>query len=74
MRDDRLCRISVAVTLILALTLVPADPFHGITTPGVMAFVHYVAAPVLLVLFVLAARRVWSGRYPEGDGAIDPAL
>ena len=74
MRDEPLGRIGVAVSLVLALTLVPADPFRGFTTLGVMAFVHYVAAPVLLVLFALAARHVWSGRYPEGDGTIDPAL
>ena len=63
-----------AVSLVLALTLVPADPFHGFTTPGVMVFVHYVAAPALLALLVVAARIVWSRRYPERDGAIDAAV
>ena len=48
----------MAVTAVLGLTLVPADPFRGYTTPGVMAAVHYVAAPILLVLLVVAARRV----------------
>ena len=74
LRDGLLTRIGVAVSLVLALTLVPADPFHGFTTPGVMGFVHYVAAPALLALLVVAARIVWSRRYPESDGAIDAAV
>jgi hypothetical protein len=74
LEDDRLGRIGMAASLVLALTLIPADPFHGFTTPGVFAFAHYVAAPVLLVLFALAARLAWSGRYPEGDGARDAAV
>jgi len=74
MRDEALARIGVAVSLVLAFTLVPADPFRGFTTPGVMVFAHYVAAPVLLVLVALAARLVWRDRYPGSDGAIDAAL
>src|SRR5207248_5318836 len=43
------------VTGVLALTLIPADPFHGLTTPGVMYGVHYAAAPVLLVVLLVVA-------------------
>ena len=42
-------------------TLVPADPFHGTTTPGVMIWVHDVIAPAMLVSLVVAVRRVWKG-------------
>ena len=41
--------------------LVPADPFHGTTTPGVMIWVHDVIAPAMLVSLVVAVRRVWKG-------------
>jgi alpha-1,6-mannosyltransferase len=57
-RDDALMKIGAAVTCVLALTLIPADPFRGYSTWGVMTAVHYVAAPIMLVLFVAAARRV----------------
>jgi hypothetical protein len=43
---------------VLALTLIPADPFHGLTTPAVMDGVHYGAAAVLLVVLVVVAWRV----------------
>jgi hypothetical protein len=53
----------VLTTFVLALTLIPADPFHGVTTPAVMDGVHYGAASVLLVvLVVLVARAVRSDR------------
>jgi alpha-1,6-mannosyltransferase len=58
MQDDALLWIGVAVTGLLALTLVPADPFHGLSTGGVILGVHYLVAPVMLVLFIAAARRV----------------
>src|SRR5437899_666838 len=41
MQDDALLWIGVAATGMLALTLVPADPFHGLSTGGVMLGVHY---------------------------------
>ena len=47
------------VTGVLALTLIPADPFHGLTTPGVMYGVHYAAASVLLVVFLVVALKVF---------------
>jgi type IV secretory pathway VirB3-like protein len=46
------------VTGVLALTLIPADPFHGLTTPAVMYGVHYGAASVLLVVLVVVATRI----------------
>jgi alpha-1,6-mannosyltransferase len=49
----------VFACLVLTCTLVPADPFHGLTTPAVMDGVHYGAAPLLfLVLLVVAARLI----------------
>jgi hypothetical protein len=42
----------------LALTLIPADPFRGYNTWGVMLSVHYPVALAMLVLRVVAARRV----------------
>ena len=47
------------LTGVLALTLIPADPFHGLTTPGVMYGVHYAAASVLLVVFLVVALKVF---------------
>jgi hypothetical protein len=60
MQDDALVWIGVAMTELLALTLVPADPFHGLTTGGVMLGVHYVVAPLMLLLFIIVARRAWA--------------
>jgi len=62
--DDVLLLAGTLVTGILALTLIPADPFHGLTTPAVMNGVHYGAASVLLVVLVVVASRVLgSGRF-----------
>jgi hypothetical protein len=58
MSDDGLMWIGVAVAALLALTLIPADPFRGYTTWGVMVSVHYVVAPFMLALFIVAATRV----------------
>jgi alpha-1,6-mannosyltransferase len=58
MRDDGLMWIGVTVGSLLALTLIPADPAHGYSTWGVMLGVHYVVAPLMLGLFLAAARRV----------------
>ena len=60
--DGTLLLAGVLATCVLALTLIPADPFHGLTTPAVMDGVHYGAASVLLVVFVVVAWRV------VGDG------
>ena len=64
------------VTAVLALTLIPADPFHGFSSPGVMYGVHYGAASVLLVVLVVATARVSANRdsstrtlAPTGSGA-----
>jgi hypothetical protein len=60
--DDAFVLAGALVTVVLGLTLIPADPFHGVTTPAVMDGVHYGAAPVLLVVFLfLAARLLGSG-------------
>ena len=59
--DGLLMGIGTLVSVLLALTLVPADPFHGTTTPGVMIWVHDVIAPAMLVSLVVAVRRVWKG-------------
>ncbi len=59
--DGGLAWIGVAVTGLLALTLIPADPFLGITTGGVMFGVHDLVAPAMLGLFVVASRRAISG-------------
>jgi alpha-1,6-mannosyltransferase len=58
LRDEVLLWIGVAVTGLLATTLIPADPFRGYTTWAVMAWVHYVVAPLMLLLLLVAARRV----------------
>jgi alpha-1,6-mannosyltransferase len=74
MRDKLLSWIGVAVSTVLAATLVPADPFRGYTSPAVFGFVHYLVAPVLLVLFALVVGRTWRGSYPGTDGTIDLAV
>jgi alpha-1,6-mannosyltransferase len=56
--DEALLVAGTLVTGVLALTLVPADPFHGLTSPWVMDGVHYGAASVLLVVLLFVARRV----------------
>lgn len=56
--DEALLFAGALVTGVLALTLVPADPFHGLTSPWVMDGVHYGAASVLLVVLLFAAGRV----------------
>jgi hypothetical protein len=50
----------VVATVVLGLTLIPADPFHGLTSPAVMDGVHYGAASVLLVALAALAARVLS--------------
>jgi len=55
----------VFACIVLAFTLVPADPFHGLTTPAAMDGVHYGAAPLLLLVLVVIAARLgppaWGG-------------
>jgi alpha-1,6-mannosyltransferase len=58
--DELLLLAGALVTGVLALTLIPADPFHGLTTPAVMYGVHYGAASVLLVVLLFVASRVFS--------------
>jgi alpha-1,6-mannosyltransferase len=64
--DAVLTFAGVFTCVVLALTLVPADPFHGLTTPAVMDGVHYGAAPLLLLVLVVVAARV---RPPPWGGA-----
>lgn len=58
MEDQFLVRIGLACGALLALTGVPTEPFPdpALWRDSVFA-VHYVLAPVMLVLFVLAGRR-----------------
>jgi hypothetical protein len=56
--DDVVLVAGALVTGVLALTLIPADPFHGYSTPGVMTGVHYGAASVLLLVLVVVGWRV----------------
>jgi alpha-1,6-mannosyltransferase len=64
--DDVLTLAGVFACVVLAFTLVPADPFHGLTTPAVMDGVHYGAAPLLLLVLVVIAARLW----PTPRGAV----
>jgi hypothetical protein len=64
--DDVLAAAGTFVTVVLALTLIPADPFHGLTTPAVMDGVHYGAASVLLVVLLFVVRRIFA----NGHGAL----
>jgi alpha-1,6-mannosyltransferase len=57
--DPLLSLAGVFACIVLAFTLVPADPFHGLTTPAVMDGVHYGAAPLLLLVLVVVASRLW---------------
>lgn len=65
--DEVLVAAGAVVTGVLALTLIPADPFHGYSTKGVMDGVHYGAASVLLVVLVIVARRIWDRAHPIID-------
>jgi alpha-1,6-mannosyltransferase len=62
--DAALTFAGVFACVVLAFTLVPADPFHGLTTPAVMDGVHYGAAPVLLLVLVVIVARL---RPPAGE-------
>ena len=53
--DPLLTSAGVFACIVLCSTLVPADPFHGLTTPAVMDGVHYGAAPLLLLVLVVIA-------------------
>ena len=53
--DPLLTFAGVFACIVLCSTLVPADPFHGLTTPAVMDGVHYGAAPLLLLVLVVIA-------------------
>ena len=64
--DAVLTFAGVFACIVLAFTLVPADPFHGLTTPGVMDGVHYGVAPLLLLVLVVIAARL---RPPACGGA-----
>jgi alpha-1,6-mannosyltransferase len=56
--DSVLTVAGVFACIVLAFTLVPADPFHGVTTPAVMDGVHYAAAPLLLLVLVVIGARL----------------
>lgn len=63
--DAVLTLAGVFACVVLAFTLVPADPFHGLTTPAVMDGVHYGAAPLLLLVLIVSAARL---RTPPREG------
>ncbi len=56
--DEALLTAGTLVSVVLALTLIPADPFHGLTSPAVMTSVHYGAATALLAVLAFVAYRV----------------
>jgi hypothetical protein len=58
LEDQTLLLAGALVTAVLTLTLIPADPFHGSTTPAVMDGVHYGAASVFLVVLAVVASRL----------------
>ncbi|MHB8642552.1 MAG: hypothetical protein ACYDA3_06685 [Gaiellaceae bacterium] len=66
--DEVVLLAGATASAVLALTLIPADPFHGYSSPAVMEGVHYGAAPVLLVVLAVAAYRVL-GVTPAARGA-----
>jgi hypothetical protein len=59
--DDALLLAGALSTGVLALTLIPADPFQGLTTQAVMDGVHYGAASVLLLVLLVVASRILAG-------------
>ena len=61
LEDGVLVLAGALVSGVLALTLIPADPFHGRTSPAVFDLVHYGAASVLLGVLVVVAFRVLGG-------------
>ena len=69
LEDGTLIAIGAVATGVLALTLIPADPAHGLSTWGVMLGVHYAAAPVLLALFVIAGVRLLTEPLPVAVSA-----
>lgn len=57
--DERLTAIGVAVSCVLALTGIPAEPAPAPHLWNAMLLaVHYVTAPVMLAAFAVAARRL----------------
>jgi alpha-1,6-mannosyltransferase len=68
LEDPVLLFAGVFACIVLAFTLVPADPFHGLTTPAVMDGVHYGAAPLLLLVLVVIAARL----PPSARGGAEP--
>jgi hypothetical protein len=57
--DGRLAVIGLVSSSLLALTGVPAEPgSEPALYDGMRLAVHYVVAPIMLALFVLASRRV----------------
>lgn len=58
LKDPVITLAGAFACIVLAFTLVPADPFHGLTTPAVMDGVHYAAAPLLLLVLIVIAVRV----------------
>ena len=72
--DEGLLFAGALAAGVLGLTLIPADPFHGLTTPAVMDGVHYGAASLLLGVLLFAASRVLgkSRRAPASRAARAP--
>ena len=72
MVDEAMMWIGVIAGGLLALTIIPADPPSGFSAWGVMDFVHYVVAPLMLALLVLAAVRVMRTNVPGSAGRPRP--
>lgn len=65
--DEVILGAGALATGVLALTLIPADPFYGYSTRAVMDGVHYGAASVLLVVLLVVAWRVLDRGGGDGD-------
>ena len=57
--DERLLWIGLAASAVLALTGIPAEPVPDASAwQAMLLVVHYVAAPIMLVLYGLTVRHV----------------
>jgi len=66
--DSRLLRIGLVAAGLLTLTGIPSDPTFASSAWHAMVFVvHYVAAPLMLGLLVIAARTIWADTRAPAD-------
>jgi hypothetical protein len=72
MFDTALVAVAGVASALLALTLIPADPPRGLSSWGVMLGVHYLVAPLMLVLLAVTVSRALRSSRPvvpmAGDG------